>query len=288
MQEFSFHTHTKGFDGKCSVEEMVQQAEKIGLKKIGFSNHFIVHPKIKDSAMFPYAVKGGYAPIYSADFDEAIEKFKPHYEEIDKIAQKAGLKLFKGMEVDFFNTNEWKDGFARAVEILKPDYVIGSAHFVEYKGNLCNMHDLQNVRPQEQNLMLYRYFQNLKGAAKSKLFTFLAHLDLPKKVGLGMGPEWEDEERAVVDVIKENNNVVELNTSFFKPERYEPYPSMRIMQMLGERNVAVIISDDAHHKDRLGEHFTETEIMAKSAGITSFYEPCKTQNASLEKGYERE
>ena len=75
MQNFSLHTHTIGFDGKNTVEEMVRAAQNIGFKKLGISNHFIVHPNIKDSKMYAYSLRGGYHNIYNATFDEAIEKF---------------------------------------------------------------------------------------------------------------------------------------------------------------------------------------------------------------------
>ena len=63
-QKFTLHTHTVGFDGRNSVEEMVKRAIELGFETIGFSNHFIVHPDIKNSKMYKYAVRDGYQNIY--------------------------------------------------------------------------------------------------------------------------------------------------------------------------------------------------------------------------------
>ena len=79
MQKFSLHTHTIGFDGRNTEEEMLARAKQLGWKHLGFSNHFIVHPNIKNAPMYKYALKGGYQGIYSASFDEFIAKFLPHY-----------------------------------------------------------------------------------------------------------------------------------------------------------------------------------------------------------------
>ena len=75
MQKFSLHTHTIGFDGKHTEEQMLKQAKDLGWSKIGFSNHFIVCPYIKETKMYEAALQRGYQNIYSSSFEEAIEKF---------------------------------------------------------------------------------------------------------------------------------------------------------------------------------------------------------------------
>ena len=76
MQRFSLHTHSLGFDGRNTEQEMLAQAEPLGWTHLGFSNHFIVHPEIKKAPMYAYALKGGYHNIYSSSFDEVIAKLK--------------------------------------------------------------------------------------------------------------------------------------------------------------------------------------------------------------------
>ena len=106
MQKFSLHTHTIGFDGRNTEEEMLTQAVALGWRRIGFSNHFIVHPEIKAAPMYAYAVRGGYDNIYAASFDEAIARFLPHYKKIDELRRQTDVQILKGMEVDFFAAPE--------------------------------------------------------------------------------------------------------------------------------------------------------------------------------------
>lgn len=276
MQNFSLHTHTIGFDGQNTEEEMLEKAKELNWTHIGFSNHFIVHPSIKNAPMYKYALKGGYQNIYSSTFDEAIEKFLPHYQKIDRLQQKTNIKILKGMEVDFFASSEWKKGFKKALEILKPDYLIGSAHFMEHKGVLYNSHDLKAASILEQKQLLYRYWQNERAAAQSGLFTFLAHLDLMKKVGIGLDDEWIEEERKTAETIKKYGVRVELNTSYFKLGN-EPYVGPRIMKILAMMDIPVLISDDAHTVAQLGNHFQQAEDMAKNNGIKTFWNPFKKE-----------
>ena len=281
MQDFSFHTHTLGFDGQNSEEEMLEKAGKLGLKQIGFSNHFIVYPNIEKTKMYPYAAKGGYASIYSSDFDEAIAKFTPHYKKINELNKDSEIKIYKGMEVDFFPSDEWKKGFAYALNILKPDYLIGSAHFVEYNGTLYNSHDLKNSSPCEQNMLVYRYWQNVRAAADSGIFDFMAHLDLIKKVGLGREDVWSEEEQKTMEAIKNSGVMVEINTSHFKFNKEEPYPSRRIMKMLAEYDIPILLSDDAHKKENITAGFETAETMARECGITNFRNPLERKHSPL-------
>ncbi len=281
MQKFSLHTHTLGFDGRNTEEEMVLKAQSLGFEKIGFSNHFIVHENIKDSKMYRYAHSGGYHQIYSSSFEEAIEKFKPHYEKIDELKEQTGFPIYKGMEVDFFAYNGWQEGFEKALNILKPDYLIGSAHFIAYRGTLYNSHDIKNAGTEEQNMLLNKYYQNIRLAAQSGMFNFLAHLDLMKKVGLGQEQRWMDIERQTIEVLAQFGAKTELNTSGFKLAAQEPYPSSRIMKLLADYQIPVIISDDAHNAGRLGDHFKEAESMAKKLGIVHFYDPFKRPHSPV-------
>lgn len=279
MQNFSLHTHTIGFDGQNSEAEMVAKALDLGWTHIGFSNHFIVHPKIKDAPMYAHAQSRGYHHIYSSSFDEAIAKFEPHYKNINELQKDVPIKILKGMEVDYFAAPEWQQGFSKALAHLKPDYLVGSAHFVFHKDTLYNSHDLKSAQPQEQNLLLHRYWQNERAAAQSGIFDILAHLDLMKKVGLGKEEIWIEEEKKTIAAIKKSGAVVELNTSAFAFGA-EPYPSSRIMQMLAQQRIPAIISDDAHAAGQLGRHFDEALDISRKYGVKNFVKPehlCRQQ-----------
>ena len=267
MQKFSFHTHTSGFDGQNTEAEMVETAIKLGWEKIGFSNHFIVYSGIENTKMYAYAKQGEYNSIYSSTFEEAIDKFIAHYATIDRLKKETGFPIYKGMEVDFFAHPSWREGFEKAVTILKPDYTIGSAHFIEYQNTLYNAHDLKNASPEEQKLLLHRYWQNVRAAASSNLFDFLAHLDLMKKTGLGLGSEWMKEEKATVRTIATAGAKVEINTSGYKFSPTDPYPGRRILKMLATYHVPILINDDAHKKSALGASFDKAEALARQIGL---------------------
>lgn len=272
MQNFTLHMHTIGFDGKNTVEQMVKHAQDMGFSTVGISNHFIVHPEIKRSRFYAPLVKFGYDKIYSESFDELIPRFKVHYDEIDKLSKQFQTKILRGMEVDFFDDKKWLDGFLYAIKVLKPDYIIGSGHFVYYNGYLCNTYDMTKADNNARDEMLELYWKKIKLMAESGLFTWLAHLDLPKKSGLGKEDKWFDFEKAAVKAIADNNTGIEINTGLYDSKICEPYPSARILKSASNYDIPVLISDDAHELAQIGRHFDEAEDFAKKCGIRNFME----------------
>lgn len=266
MQDFTLHTHTIGFDGKNTPAQMAARATELGLHTIGISNHFIVHPDITRAPMYKYAVRYGYDAIYSESFDDTIAHFQAHYDELNKLSQTSGIRILRGMEVDYFTYPAWRAGFERAVRILRPDYVIGTAHFVEYGGVLCNTHDAAHASPDVQNQMLKTYWANIRNAAASGLFTWIAHLDLYKKAGLGRAEQWRNAESVALDAIAASNTAIEINTSLYE-HGAEPYPSSRIVKMAVDRNVPILFSDDAHASDQIGRYFDRAECFATSCHV---------------------
>lgn len=271
VQDFTLHTHTVGFDGRSTAAEMIAAARDAKFKTIGISNHFIVHPDIKNTKMFGAAVARGYDAMYNDSFDEVLAKFQPHYEELHRLqGQNPDIKILCGMEVDYFPTPAWRDGFARVYEILKPDYLIGSAHFIEYGGTVCNVHDIAAADLQSRDEMLKQYWMNVQRLAQTGMFNWLAHLDLPKKKHLGESATWGAMKLETIETIAGTGTPVEINTSGYNIGTNQPYPGSKIMKMLAAHNVPVLLSDDAHKAENIGRDFGRAHMQACENGIKNF------------------
>ena len=119
------------------------------------------------------------------------------------------------------------------------------------------------------NEMLTLYWNKIRSAAASGLFAWMAHLDLPKKVGLGQGAKWVDQEQETIEIMSQHNMAIEINTGL----ESEPYPSKRILQHVGHYNIPVLFSDDAHGADHIGRRFDTALQLCYDCGITNFYSP---------------
>lgn len=274
--DYSLHTHTVGFDGKNTPEEMIAAARARGIKTLGFSNHFIVHPSVKKSRMYAFAVRGGYANIYNDDVENAMKLFVLHYDNVRKLREKySDMNLLCGMEMDWFRYDGWRDMANYAVCRLRPDYVIGAMHFID-KGveGILNVHDIKNAPPRESGRLLREYYQNLMRLAEFDWrgmgfrFNWLAHFDLPRKVGL------YDEymENAALKTLALNNMPIELNTALMCRACYSSSVKGRadkIAQIAGS-NITTLASDDAHNVARIGADFDMVETWVEWQNIQNF------------------
>ena len=282
MQNFSLHTHTIEFDGRNSVAEMIEQAKRIGFLSIGISNHFIVHPKIKQTSMYAAAFSPKkpsakrYHQMYSENFDEAIEKMLPIFEQID--SYKSDFPIFKGLEVDFFQYSGWDKGFEKALKILKPDYVIGSCHFSINHDKPINMHDILRFSAEEQEQIVHQYWQNEQNAIKSGYFDFMAHIDLYKRQGIGLDKKFLPLEEKTVALLSDYNLPAEINTASLNKTSYKEDYFLQLLYLFSQFNIKTFFSDDAHHISQLSNGYEFAEKYTYQAGISNFYHPISRNN----------
>lgn len=262
VQDFTLHTHTIGFDGKNTIQEMANAAEDNGMEFIGVSNHFILHPQIKNTMFYDFSVAGGYSNIYHDNPNKIYDEFRKHYDELEQVAEKSRIKILKGMELDYFPAQNNR----QILDALKPDFLIGASHFIEYKGRLCNIHDMQRAEPKSQDEMIALYWQKIKEMACSGMFNWFAHLDLPARLNLGLEDKWIKHEYAAVEAIARSGRPVEINTALYRHAK-RPHPSPRIMKMCADMGVPMFLSDDSHHISQLCRNFQDAKEYADDFGV---------------------
>ena len=258
MHDFSLHTHTSALDGCHSVAEMVVQAKRIGFKALGISEHFIVYPNISQSLMYQAAKYPKnpkiepYHRIYSDSFEQAVSKIKPVYEQIDAFRQIDSFPVYKGLEVDFFDYAGWDACFEQVLDILKPDYVIGSCHFSVRGDKILNMHDITKLTETEQEEIVVDYWTRMQNAVKSGYFDFMAHPDLYKRHGIGVEDRFLDLEAQTMSEMAKSDIAVEINTASLNKKEYKISDFIRLLNLIAQFNVPALINDDAHHICQVG------------------------------------
>ncbi|MBO7147631.1 MAG: histidinol-phosphatase [Lentisphaeria bacterium] len=244
--DYSLHTHTTWSDGLSSLEELCRQGKKMGLKVLGVSDHYYIHPNMPKRTRYT-------AEEYVAD----ALKMRERYED-----ENFSLKI--GLEMDFF--------FENTEEVLKDleqypfDYIIGSVHYV---GTFPIDHDPSywvDLTEERKEEICAEYWRKMEAAAACEKFTFLGHLDLPKKFGLIDNSRYFSHALRVLDILAQRQGALELNTAgWFKPCA-ESYPSCSILEEAYKRHIPVVISADAHQPEHLMRHFTEARELLNSVG----------------------
>jgi histidinol-phosphatase (PHP family) len=100
-----------------------------------------------------------------------------------------------------------------------------------------------------------QYFATLKNAAASGLFDIVGHCDVVKVFGYRPDREYDDILRDAMKAIKENDLVVEINTSGLRKPVREIYPSEEILEIIREMRIPLTLGSDSHRPEDVGRDF---------------------------------
>ena len=246
-----YHVHTP-LCGHAHGEpaEYVEQALKMGLSEIGFSDHAPL-VAYQDSR---YTMREDELPRYHAMI-EAVQKKYPKF----------SIKL--GLEADFIPGFEAK---TRAMLAGYPyDFVIGSIHFID---NWAFDDPDQHVRWKDKDInRVYRdYYELLRQSAASGLFDIMGHVDLVKKFGHRASEDLSEDIQETAKVFKKSGVTVEINTSGLRKPVKEIYPSLDVLKIYQKAGVPITFSSDSHEPLDVGRDYDKASALAKAAGYGEY------------------
>ena len=232
---FDFHMHTTvSFDGHNSPRQMLEAAEKAGLKEICFTDHIDYDPMATEQTMI---------------FDTNV--YREAYENLSHPTVKIRRGMEFGMDVD--NAAQFREDLKR----YPFDFVLGSIHFVDGLDVYFQPYwqDKTVHRAEE------RYLQQTLDCVKCHDdFDVLAHLTYISKCRAHPAPRpvpYEGHRELLDEILRtlaRKGKGLEINTSGvdrcgdFLP--YAPY-FRRFRELGGE---IVTIGSDAHTADRVGQY----------------------------------
>jgi histidinol-phosphatase (PHP family) len=240
----SYHCHTTFSDGINSVFEMVEHAQKIGFSEIGISDHLVLHPTLGEDVFWAMSLERLDAYV------EMVEKAKVYFD----------IPLFLGLEVDYFPDNPRQKEFDEILNRYSFDYLVGSIHFID-TFPIDYLPSDWSVLSQDQINQKHRcYWENMKSLAETKMFDIIGHVDIIKKMNF---PSTEDLTKLIDDAlfaIASNNLALEINTAGWDKPCAELYPSLEILQKVHQLGIPIVMNDDAHSVEQLGQHYEKTLI----------------------------
>lgn len=256
-----YHVHT-AFCGHADGEiaDYVARARSLGLPEMGFADHLpLLHVYDPTLTM---------AESQLATYVSAV---------IDLRTRHADLGVLLGIEVDYLDEATYRahgleDGPARVRDLLARhpfDYVLGSVHFL---GDFMFDHpDHRDEWERRDVAAVYReYYGRVADAAASGLFTVMAHLDLPKKLGQRPDGDVTADEDAALDALAASGVALEVNTSGWRMPVAEAYPAPDLLARAQQRDIRLVFGSDAHSPGDVGADFDRALDLARGAGYASF------------------
>ncbi|MBD3188811.1 histidinol-phosphatase HisJ [Candidatus Bathyarchaeota archaeon] len=253
------HVHTKRCRHAEGIEEdYILAAIRENLKVIGFNEHFPM-------SYLPRSI-----PVEEYAMD--LEEFPEYIKEATRLreAYKEEITVKISTEVDYFEP-AWK----QIVEFLKPfldqlDYIYGSVHVVD-DWAVDDERFSNKWQDNDKDIIYGKYYKALIAMVRRGYFDVVGHLDLPKKFGHHPSAPMDGILDVLLDAIKENDMVIEVNTAGLRKPIREIYPSRTILENCFEKDIKITLGSDAHEPSHVGYEFNSTIEFLKEIGFEGIY-----------------
>lgn len=269
MKYEDWHTHSERcHHAKGTLEDYVLKAIEKDVQTIGFSDHF-PYEFLKKIDRIPF---GEYAMTL-----EEIEDYLSNAERLrEKYKQKIDIKI--AFEVDFFEHQEEALNKQLAKLLPRLDYILGSIHILDFNDGRGSWgfddgRFLEDYKYYGSDAVYLQYYKTEQKMLNSKKFDLdiIGHFDLPKK--FNNIPENKEEvfneAFKTLELIKERDLVMEINTGGFRKEVGKQYPSSELIKEMYSLDIPVLLGSDAHDPMEIAWEFEKTVKLLGEIGYST-------------------
>ncbi len=258
----NYHIHSDFCDGHASMEDFIAKAIGLGMSSVGFSSH---------------------SPVpYRTNWNLPADRLNDYIAEIKRLKQKyrGAITVLASLEVDYIKGVQGPGD--KKYKELGLDYILGSIHFLgEFPDGSpwtidCPFPEfkkgLDEIYHGDAKELVHTYFETTREMVIHSTPDILAHMDRVKMHNriepvFDENEEWyRDELRHTLEVIKEKDVIVEINTKAVLRNGMV-YPGKEYFRWLKELDIPVVMNSDSHRPEYLIDGFKETKEMLKNAGI---------------------
>ncbi len=260
MIKANFHTHSVFCDGSHTPEAVAAQGYEYGMTNLGFSGH--MDPDIHMDW-----------PAYVAEVRRQQELYR------------GKMDILLGVELDTLYPKFAESNVNYLPQIYEDaEYIIGSTHFLD-----VDSEEWMSVDSSPENFQrlcdefyggdfyaLAKAYYDLEATVVDRLHpTFIGHFDLVSCYNDKMHAFDEEDPRyvkaaleAMEYLVKEKNAIFEINCGAVNRGRKEElYPRQNLLKALHDFGGEIVLSADAHQKEKLLGAFDLAIERAKAAGF---------------------
>ncbi|NCO33905.1 MAG: hypothetical protein AUJ92_20095 [Armatimonadetes bacterium CG2_30_59_28] len=247
----SLHTHSRWSDGKCSIQGMVAAAEAAGAAEYGVSDHFVLRPDGVE-----------------VDWSMPLASVSEYLDDVCEVREGARVPVRLGVEIDFFPETCGLLEKRLGSHIGRLDYIVGSIHYVDDFPVDADASYWTPLTQDQIDGVHEAYWTRLRQLAEWGRVDFLGHIDLPKKFAYYPTIDLSGRITDALDAIAAADLAVEVNTAGWDKPCAEAYPSETILAQCIERNIPVLINDDAHQTSHIGRHYNLAAELLQRVGYS--------------------
>ena len=255
MYDCHLHTH-HSFDGKNTMKNICKESIEHGMKGICFTNHLDLNAVNRDNPSEPidhYLDK----EVQTKDFLEAKAMYG------DKLEMCLGAEV--GLQMG------QADRSKAAIVDLKPDFIIGSIHYIDNKDIYAGGWSVGKDKFQTYMSYLERMLEIVK---THDYFHVLGHLDMILRDKKFTDKSMDEVEYRLIidDILKAligNGKGIEVNASGWRYNLGGPHPHPFIIKRYKELGGTIITTgSDSHFDDSINSGIDRATELIKEIGFT--------------------
>ena len=243
-----YHHHTdNSFDSQAQMNEVCEQAIRIGLDEICFTEHFSVNPK---------------APTYGH------MNFNRYFSQLEECRELFGNELVIKAGIELCEPHLMKEEYAEALAYLEFDFIMGSVHNIKEE-------KLRTFMVNKTKEEIYQqYFEEVYAMVADADIDVIAHLDLIKRYAVESVGHYDfiTYKPIIEKIVRkaiERGIGIEINTSgLAKKALNETLPSMDILRLYHSLGGKILtVGSDSHFSETVGANQEIAIEMAKEIGF---------------------
>ncbi len=251
-----YHLHTTfSHDGISTMEAQIQNAIKLGLKEICFTEHYDIYDGLKNNSLKTIDVGN-----YVENFKQYKEKYK------NQIRLKLGIEI--GLQPDL------KEAIRNMVKQYPFDFIIGSSHITCKKDIAMDASFFEGLTQKEAYTKYFReVLENIKIYDE---FDVYGHIDYIVRYGgyenkiIKYSDYQEILDEILTNIINKGKGI-EINTSGYRYGLEAPHPNFEILTRYKELGGKIVtIGSDAHKVQDVCSHFEKATNLLKKIGYKSY------------------
>lgn len=239
-----YHTHPQGHKVVAYTVELLQpwvdQARKLGLRDIAFTDHDRYHAGV--------------------DFD-VLDRLR---ERNPDVSIRAGIELDNDPESSATGRAWVERNWDRL------DFVLGSVHYLDRADQMFDTvpEGAAQFESREVDLVYRDYFKRVREQIETGLIDCLAHLDLVKIHGHRPRSLVEDLVEQTLELSKARGLAIELSTAGWRKPVHELYPGDGIVRSALGKEIPFTTASDAHSHVQLGDKYGRLAQTMAELGVT--------------------